>query len=203
MWLAEPERGREGEAEARGGEGTPRSPPLGGPPLRIWPVWGRRAGVRAARGVELPPTPPCGPQFRVRRMNLFQGEASRRRGAGGPPFPSPPHLFSTRGLAAPLGPQPLCQSLCFPFLPPHRLGPAAGLPSPPPACPPTGVWGASSYRGFCRGAGSAGPRLGVFCPGDVTGAAPGVCSHFSEWAGTPSLSRPPSPGGQPPNGCPD
>lgn len=83
-------------------EKTRRPPPfptLCGPPLiRIRPGLGVAGGGNGGRegvGVELPQTPPCGPQFGVRRINLFRvggkeaiGPVSSRCGAerGEPPI---------------------------------------------------------------------------------------------------------------------
>lgn len=86
--------------------------------IRIRPGLGAEGG---GDGVELPQTPPCGPQFGVRRINLFRvggreanGPMGSRCGAEGGESPS------ARGLLSSVRFQPLCQLLLIPCLLSYR-----------------------------------------------------------------------------------
>ena len=81
--------------KAKARQSCPPSPHLPHTPSSPLPADARTEGGREDDGVELPQTPPCGPQFGVRRINLFRvggkeaiGPVSSRCGAerGEPPI---------------------------------------------------------------------------------------------------------------------
>lgn len=153
--------------------------------------------------MELPQTPPCGPQFGVRRINLFRvggeeaiGPGSSRCGAerGEPPIlhawarvPCPP----AASLSAPLSARPAA--------PAPRLGDgcsaaAVSLPGP------TLEFGGPRTIRTCVGRLGGPTPQGVLRPRDVTGA-PG-CSFPLLIIGRESrVSSDPSLCGQSLNGC--
>lgn len=95
------------------------SPLWASDPDPAW-FWGRRGG---GDGVELPQTPPCGPRFGVRRINLFRvggreanGPMGSRCGAEGGESP----ILRAWASVLSVHFQPLCQLLLLPCLLSYR-----------------------------------------------------------------------------------